>query len=99
MSECIHNDMDRFDEVSPKGWKGTIEAMKSKHPDKFSAKSKGKKGEKLNPWAIANSMKNKGAEPHYKDKKGKPEKKEKFKDEDKKEHFESFTEWLSKREL
>jgi hypothetical protein len=92
MTESIHNNMNRLDEKSPAGWKGTIEAMKEKHSDKFDEKSKGKKGEKLNPFAIANSMKKKGAKPHYKDKKGKPEKKEEFKE------FQSFSEWIAERE-
>ena len=68
-------------EVAPPGWEGTVTAMKEKHPDKFSVKSKGK-GKKLNPYAIAWAMKKKDAKPHYKDKKGKPEKKEKYRNED-----------------
>lgn len=39
-------------EVSPPGWSGTVKAMK-KHP------------EIDNPWALAWSMKKKGAKPHY----------------------------------
>jgi hypothetical protein len=39
-------------EVSPKGWKGTVEKMKA-HP------------EIDNPWALAHHMKNKGAKPRY----------------------------------
>jgi len=41
-------------EVSPPGWSGTVKAMK-KHKDI------------TNPYALAWSMKNKGAKPHYKD--------------------------------
>lgn len=58
-------------EEAPAGWKGTIEAMK-KHKDKFSTDPD---SGKLNPYAIANAMKKKGAKPHYKDKRGKPQKK------------------------
>ena len=70
-------------EVAPPGWEGTVMAMKTKHPEKFSAKSKGKGKGKFNPWAVAWAMKKKGAEPHYKAKKGKPEKKKKYRGEDK----------------
>lgn len=59
-------------EDSPKGWHGTVAAMK-KHKNDID-----------NPYALAWHMKKKGAKPHYKDqptsKKGKPEKKEKYKD-------------------
>jgi hypothetical protein len=71
-----------MNEETKKGWKGTVRAMLTKHPDKFS-----KDGEdgKMNPWAIAHSMANKGAKSHYKDQEssleGKPEKKEKYKNE------------------
>lgn len=93
-----------INEKAPDGWKGTVRAMLTKHKDKFDKDAdskkdkkddkdgedkKDKKDGKINPFALANSMKKKGDEPHYKDqestKKGKPEKKEKFKDEDKKE--------------
>jgi DNA-directed RNA polymerase subunit RPC12/RpoP len=52
--------MKKVKEVSPPGWSGTVKAMK-KHKDI------------TNPFALAWSMKNKGAKPHYK-----PEKKEVF---------------------
>lgn len=54
-------------EKSPPGWKGSVKAMK-KHDDID------------NPYALAWSMKKKGAEPHYKDKDGKPEKKKEHKE-------------------
>tara|TARA_Y100000992_G_C21097567_1_gene410996 strand:+ start:170 stop:439 length:270 start_codon:yes stop_codon:yes gene_type:complete len=78
--------------VAPKGWKGTVKAMKQHHPDKF-----GDGEGKLNPYAIAYSMKKKGAEAHYKDEKSsttksEPKKKEKY--EDKKLKEMSFYEWL-----
>ena len=41
------------DEVAPKGWEGTVKAMK-KHP------------EIDNPWALAHYMKNKGYKSHKK---------------------------------
>jgi len=63
-------------EEAPAGWKGSIEAMKQ-HSDKFSADPK---SGKLNPYAIANAMKKKGANPHYQDKKGAPAKKKKYRD-------------------
>lgn len=52
----------KLGEVSPPGWKGTVKAMK-------------KKPGIDNPYALAWSMKNKGAKPHYKMKDGKPVKK------------------------
>jgi hypothetical protein len=71
-----------INEAAKKGWRGTVAAMLQHHPDKF-----GKGPGKLNPWAIANSMANKGAKSHYKDQesslKGRPKKKEM-----------SFKEWL-----
>jgi hypothetical protein len=47
-------------ESAPPGWKGSVEAMKAKHPDKF-----GKGPGKLNPYAIAWAAKRKGYKPHY----------------------------------
>lgn len=47
--------MDNFLEKSPPGWGGTTSAMKKHHP------------EIKNPWALAYWMKNRGAQPHYKD--------------------------------
>lgn len=44
----------KIDEVSPKGWEGTVKAMK-KHKDID------------NPWALANYMKNKGYKSHKKE--------------------------------
>ena len=91
----------RFDEETKKGWKGTVRAMLTKHPDKFSKDADSDdKGGKMNPWAIAHSMAKKGAKSHYKDQEssleGKPEKKEKYKDEDedKNEGFMTFKEFV-----
>lgn len=77
-----------FNEETKKGWKGTVRAMLTHHPEKFSkdaCKNGGKDG-KLCPWAIAHSMDKKGAEAHYKDQEssleGNPKKKDKYKDED-----------------
>lgn len=53
-AEWMANRLATLLEVSPPGWKGTVRAMK-KHKDID------------NPWALAWSMKNKGAKPHYKD--------------------------------
>lgn len=58
-------------EDAPKGWRGSIEAMKQ-YTDKFSTDVD---SGKLNPYAIANSMKKKGAKPSYLDQKGTPKKK------------------------
>lgn len=52
-----------FNEVSPPGWKGTVKAMKGKK-------------DVDNPWALAWSMKKKGAKPHYKDDESGEKKKE-----------------------
>lgn len=41
-----------LDEISPKGWKGTVDKMKD-HP------------EITNPWALSWWMKNKGYKSHY----------------------------------
>jgi hypothetical protein len=77
-----------FNEVTKPGWHGTVRAMLSHHPEKFSKKACKKGGDKgkLCPWAIAASMDDEDAEPHYKDQesslKGEPHKKKKFKDED-----------------
>lgn len=66
-----------LNEESPEGWKGSIHAMLTKHPDEFSKEAcdDDYEGDKKCPYAIANHMKKKGAKPHYKDKEGKPEKK------------------------
>jgi len=53
-AEWMANRLATILEVSPPGWKGSVKAMK-KHK------------EIDNPWALAWSMKNKGAKPHYKD--------------------------------
>lgn len=70
--------MERINEVTKKGWRGTVAAMLQHHPEKF-GKGKGK----LNPWAIAHSMAKKGYKAHYKDQesslKGKPHKKKNLK--------------------
>lgn len=73
-SQQEHDEMlaglEYLDEVSPPGWEGSVKAMK-KHKDID------------NPWALAWSMKNKGAKAHYKaTKKGEPEKKAEYADED-----------------
>ncbi len=76
-----------FNEETKEGWRGTVRAMLTHHPEKFSKKAckEGGDGDKLCPWAIAHSMDKKDAEPHYKDQesslKGTPHKKKKFKDE------------------
>lgn len=57
-------------EAAPKGWEGTVKAMKK--TGKFSTD---KDSDKPNLYAIANSMKNKGYKSHYKMKNGKPVKK------------------------
>ncbi len=63
-----------INEVTKKGWRGTVAAMLQNHPDKF-----GKGPGKINPWALTNAMAKKGAKSHYKDQKssleGKPKKK------------------------
>jgi len=86
-----------LNEVSPKGWHGTVRAMVTKEKDKFDPEkkfkkgTKPKKGEKLNPWAVAWSMKKKGYKPHYEEqptsKKGKPKLKKKYKDEKKMDEY------------
>lgn len=60
----------KFSEVAPPGWSGTVRAMQTKHSDKFDKESKGQGG-KINPYALAWSMKNKGAKSHYKQMPGK----------------------------
>lgn len=49
-------DQTQMDEVAPKGWEGTVKAMK-KYSDKID-----------NPWALAYYMKSKGYKSHKKDK-------------------------------
>lgn len=75
-----------LNEAPPEGWHGTTRAMITKHPEKFQEPGEKKKPGEINPWALAHSMKKKGAEPHYKEQetslKGKPEKKKKFKNEE-----------------
>lgn len=76
-----------LNEESAKGWRGTVRAMKLRHP------------EIDNPWALSHWMKKKGHKPHYKNQrsslKGTPKKKAKYRNEDKK----SFKEWLQEIEL
>lgn len=78
-------------ESTKKGWRGTVRAMLTHHPDKF-----GDEPGKINPWALVHSMANKGAEPHYKDQKsslkGTPKKKKEYKNE-----WLSWTEWFRHR--
>lgn len=82
---------DELHEVSPPGWAGTVKAMLRHH-----------KGIK-NPYALAWSMKGKGAKPHYKvpgDEKstgpGEPEKKKKYKGEKRRKTFSEWLEWRSR---
>jgi hypothetical protein len=51
-SNLLNDDMS-LDEKAPKGWEGTVKAMKKNH-------------EIDNPWALANSMKKKGYKSHKK---------------------------------
>lgn len=80
--------MENINEVSPKGWGGTVSAMVKHHKKDID-----------NPWALANWMKNRGDKPHYKNdpegskSKKEPEKKEKYKDESV-----SFKAWLELNE-
>ena len=92
-----------MNEDSPKGWHGTIAAMRLKHPEL--GKGKTKDGKKKSPYAIAYYMKKKGDKPHYKDTKTSlvktvPPKKKKYEDEDKPKKkdkmFESFNEWVER---
>jgi hypothetical protein len=69
LKECSMEKPEQLEESAPEGWEGTVKAMKQ-HGDKID-----------NPFALAHSMKNKGAEPHYKNEPGKPELKAKFKNE------------------
>lgn len=91
-----------LNEKAPEGWKGTVRAMLKHHPEKFDKDADGEKGGKMNPYALAWSVKKKGGEAHYKDqessKKGEPEKKEKFKDEDKDESVSLWQQWKTLRE-
>jgi len=85
------------DHKAYKGWRGTIRAALTHHPDKFSKEACGKKGTgKLCPYAVFTSMKKKGDTPHYKEQphttSGTPKKKEEFKDE-------SFAAYVEKRDL
>lgn len=52
-------DKDALEESPPPGWHGTVAAMKQHHHTG--------KGKITNPYALANFMKNKGDEPHYKE--------------------------------
>jgi hypothetical protein len=79
-----------LNEDSPKGWRGTIRAMLTRHPDRF-----GTGPGKLNPYALAWAMKKKGHKPGYEDQesslKGKPKKKKG------KKKLKSFTEWCEEK--
>lgn len=80
------------DKKAYKGWRGTIRAALTHHPEKFSKEAcKGKDPGKLCPYAVFTKKKKEGDEPHYKEQphttKGAPKKKTKFKDENKKEGF------------
>jgi len=82
------------DKKAYKGFRGTIRAAMTHHPDKFSKEAckmspgERKKSGKLCAYAIFTAQKKEGDKPHYKDQphttKGAPEKKAKYKDEDKK---------------
>lgn len=92
--------MPEKDKKAYSGFKGTIRAALTKHPDKFSKKacdmspSKRKKSGKLCPYAIFTAQKEKGDKAHYKELpstlKGKPVKKEKYKKEDKKKKMDEY---------
>lgn len=85
------------DHKAYKGWRGTIRAMLTHHPDKFSKEAcKHKVKGKLCPYAIATKEKKEGDTPHYKElphtTKGEPKKKPEFKDE-------SFAAYVENRDL
>ena len=90
------------DHKAYKGWRGTIRAMLTHHPEKFSKEACKKKGTgKLCPYAIATKQKEEGDTPHYKEQphttSGTPKKKPEFKDEDKKEG--TFAKYVADRDL
>lgn len=90
------------DNKAYKGFRGTIRAMLTHHPDKFSKEACGKKGTgKLCPYAIATNQKKAGDTAHYKEQphttSGTPKKKAEFKDEDKKEG--TFSKYVADRDL
>lgn len=83
------------DNKAYKGWRGTIRAALTHHPDKFSKEACGKKIKgKLCPYAVFTADKEKGGTPHYKEQphttSGTPHKKAEFEDEDKKESFADY---------
>lgn len=86
------------DNKAYKGWRGTIRAALTHHPDKFSKEAcKGKDPGKLCPYAVFTKMKEKGDTPHYKEQphttSGEPKKKEEFKNEN------TFANYVKKRDL
>lgn len=89
------------DNKAYKGWRGTIRAALTHHPEKFSKeackhKGKKKKGGKLCPYAVFTKDKEEGDTPHYKEQphttSGTPHKKEKFKNE-------GFAKYVEMRDL
>lgn len=86
------------DNKAYKGWRGTIRAALTHHPEKFSKEACKKriKG-KLCPYAIFTKKKKEGDEPHYKEQphttSGTPKKKEEFKNEY------SFINYVENRDL
>lgn len=74
------------DHKAYKGWRGTIRAALTHHPEKFSKEAcKGKDSGKLCPYAVFTNKKKEGDTPHYKEQpettSGTPKKKAEFKDE------------------
>jgi hypothetical protein len=94
----------KINEESPKGWRGTIRAMLTHHSEKFSkaACDDDYDGDKMCPYAIAHSMKDKGAKAHYKNQKsslkGTPKKKKEFKGEKMSENKSKWRQWVEARE-
>lgn len=85
------------DKKAYKGWRGTIRAALTHHPEKFSKEACKKKGTgKLCPYAVFTQKKKEGDTPHYKEQphttSGTPKKKEEFKDE-------SFAAYVEQRDL
>ncbi|NIQ14519.1 MAG: hypothetical protein GTO02_09000 [Candidatus Dadabacteria bacterium] len=91
--------MPKPDKKAYKGWRGTIRAALTKHPDKFSkAACKGEDPGKLCPYAVFTQKKKEGEKPHYEElphtTKGTPKKKKKYRNES----F-SFAEYVEQRDL
>ena len=96
---------EKNDKKAYKGFRGTIRAALTHHPDKFSKEAckksttERKKSGKLCPYAIFTAKKEKGAKAHYKElphtTEGSPEKKEKYKNE----AVLSFKEYVEQRDI